>query len=227
MINVAINALINAMREACMSEIISVHAREILDSRGNPTVEVDVITAGGSLGRAAVPSGASTGAHEAVELRDGAGKRYGGKGVLNAVANVNDSIAPETIGYDAEDQAGLDRLLRDLDGTSNKGKLGANAILGVSLAAAKAAAQDAGLPLYRYVGGVHATALPVPLMNVINGGAHADNGLNVQEFMIVPCVDGKFSESLRAGAEIFHVLKKILNQKRLSDRSGRRRRLRA
>ena len=203
-----------------MPEIISVHAREILDSRGNPTVEVDVITAGGALGRAAVPSGASTGAHEACELRDGSSARYGGKGVRDAVRNVNDAIASEVTGFEASDQAGLDRLLCELDGTPNKSKLGANAILGVSLAAAKAAALDAGLPLYRYVGGSHAVRLPVPLMNVLNGGAHADNGLNVQEFMIVPCVEGGFSESLRAGSEIFHVLKKILNKKNLSTGVG-------
>ncbi|MCM2282603.1 MAG: phosphopyruvate hydratase [Bdellovibrionaceae bacterium] len=203
-----------------MSEISAVHAREILDSRGNPTVEVDVILASGAMGRAAVPSGASTGAHEAVELRDGGEKRYLGKGVRTAIENVNQSIASEIIGMDATDQVMIDRVLRDIDGTQNKGKLGANAILGVSLAVAKAAANTSGLPLYRYVGGSNACRLPVPLMNVLNGGAHADNGLDVQEFMVVPVVNGKFSESLRAGAEIFHTLKKILNKKGLSTGVG-------
>jgi enolase len=202
-----------------MSEISACHAREILDSRGNPTVEVDVVLASGAMGRAAVPSGASTGAHEAVELRDG-GKRYLGKGVLKAVSNVNDIISAELLGMNALDQTAVDKMLRDLDGTENKGKLGANAILGVSLAVAKAAAQNAGLPLYRYIGGTHATRLPVPLMNVLNGGAHADNGLDIQEFMIVPCIEGRFSESLRAGSEIFHTLKKILNKKGLSTGIG-------
>jgi enolase len=197
-----------------MSEIVAVHAREILDSRGNPTVEVDIALASGAMGRAAVPSGASTGAHEAVELRDG-GKRYLGKGVLQAVSNVNDKIADQVIGMDAQDQTALDQVLLDLDGTPSKSKLGANAILGVSLAAAKAAAQACGLPLYRYVGGTAACRLPVPLMNVLNGGAHADNGLDVQEFMIVP-VGASFTESLRAGSEIFHTLKKILSGKNLS-----------
>lgn len=203
-----------------MSEISAVHAREILDSRGNPTVEVDVILASGAMGRAAVPSGASTGAHEAVELRDTGDKRYLGKGVRTAVENVNQSIASEILGMDALDQVMIDRVLRDIDGTSNKGKLGANAILGVSLAVAKAAAAATGLPLYRYVGGANACRLPVPLMNVLNGGAHADNGLDVQEFMIVPVVENSFSESLRAGAEIFHTLKKILNKKGLSTGVG-------
>lgn len=202
-----------------MSEVSACLAREILDSRGNPTIEVDVMLASGAMGRAAVPSGASTGAHEAVELRDG-DKRYLGKGVRKAVENVNDIIAPEILGMDAGDQVGMDQFLRDLDGTSNKGKLGANAILGVSLAVAKAAAQSAGLQLYRYVGGVSACRLPVPLMNVLNGGAHADNGLDIQEFMIVPCVNERFSESLRAGAEVFHTLKKILNKKGLSTGVG-------
>ena len=202
-----------------MTEIASCFAREILDSRGNPTIEVDVTLANGAMGRAAVPSGASTGAHEAVELRDGS-KRYLGKGVQKAVQNVNDSIAPEILGMNASDQVGLDRMLRDLDGTPNKGKLGANAILGVSLATAKAAALAADLPLYRYVGGSNAFRLPVPLMNVLNGGAHADNGLDVQEFMVVPVLDGKFAESLRAGSEIFHTLKKILNKKGLSTGVG-------
>lgn len=202
-----------------MTEITACHAREILDSRGNPTVEVDIMLANGAMGRAAVPSGASTGAHEAVELRDG-DKRYLGKGVRRAVDNVNDSIAPEILGFNAADQVALDRMLRDIDGTPNKGKLGANAILGVSLAAAKAAAQSAGLQLYRYIGGTNAVRLPVPLMNVLNGGAHADNGLDIQEFMIVPVVEGKFSESLRAGSEIFHTLKKILNKKGLATGVG-------
>lgn len=202
-----------------MSEITGCMAREILDSRGNPTIEVDILLSSGALGRAAVPSGASTGAHEAVELRDG-DKRYLGKGVLKAVDNVNDSIAPEIMGMDATDQVGLDKALRALDGTENKGKLGANAILGVSLAAAKAAAMECGLQLYRYVGGSNANRLPVPLMNVLNGGAHADNGLDVQEFMIVPCVNDTFSESLRAGAEIFQTLKKILGKKGLSTGVG-------
>lgn len=203
-----------------MSEIAAVYAREILDSRGNPTVEVDVILASGAMGRAAVPSGASTGAHEAAELRDTRDKRYLGKGVRTAVGNVNESIASEIAGMDATDQVAIDRILRDIDGTNNKGKLGANAILGVSLAVAKAAAAASGLPLYRYVGGSNACRLPVPLMNVLNGGAHADNGLDVQEFMIVPVVDNRFSESLRAGAEIFHTLKKILNKKGLSTAVG-------
>lgn len=202
-----------------MNEITLCHAREILDSRGNPTIEVDVHLANGAMGRAAVPSGASTGAHEAVELRD-ADNRYHGKGVRRAVANVNEVISPEIIGMNAADQVALDRRLIELDGTPNKGKLGANAILGVSLAAAKAVAQSSGLPLYRYVGGSNAYRLPVPLMNVINGGAHADNGLDVQEFMIVPVVRESFSESLRAGSEIFHALKKILNKKGLSTGVG-------
>ena len=202
-----------------MSEINSVHAREILDSRGNPTIEVDVILANGAMGRAMVPSGASTGAHEAVELRDG-GKRYLGKGVLDAVRNVNEQIAPEILGMEAGDQVALDQTLMELDGTPNKAKLGANAILGVSLAAAKASALTAGLHLYRYVGGSNANHLPVPLMNVLNGGAHADNGLDIQEFMLVPCVEGTFKESLRAGSEIFHTLKKILNKKGLSTGVG-------
>lgn len=203
-----------------MSEIAALNAREILDSRGNPTIEVDVVLVSGAMGRAAVPSGASTGAHEAVELRDTKDKRYLGKGVRIAVENVNETIASEIVGMDALDQAALDRTLRDLDGTENKAKLGANAILGVSLAVAKAGANHSGLPLYRYVGGTNATRLPVPLMNVLNGGAHADNGLDVQEFMIVPLVDGRFSESLRAGAEIFHTLKKILNKKGLATGVG-------
>lgn len=203
-----------------MSEIIHVHAREILDSRGNPTIEVEVATADGALGRAAVPSGASTGAHEAYELRDEDKKRYQGKGVLSAIKNVQDKISPELLGQDVSEQVFIDGLLRQIDGTENKSKLGANAILGVSLAVAKAAAQEAGLPLYRYIGGSQAYHLPVPLMNLVNGGAHANNGLDVQEFMVVPTVNGSFKESLRAGAEIFHTLKKILNKKGLSTGVG-------
>ncbi len=202
-----------------MNEITSCHAREILDSRGNPTIEVEILLASGASARAAVPSGASTGAHEAVELRDG-DKRYLGKGVRKAISNVNEVIAPEILGRIASEQVAIDGLLCELDGTPNKAKLVANAILGVSLACAKAAALTAGLPLFRYVGGSNAYRLPVPLMNVVNGGAHADNGVDVQEFMIVPCVQEKFSESLRAGAEIFHTLKKILNKKGLSTGVG-------
>lgn len=203
-----------------MSEIISVMGREILDSRGNPTIEVEVKTADGSLGRAAVPSGASTGAHEAYELRDGDKKRYLGKGVFKAVDHVREKIAPEVVGLNVYEQVYIDKVLRDIDGTENKSNLGANAILGVSLACAHAAAQDAGLPLYRYVGGSQACRLPVPLMNVLNGGAHANNGLDIQEFMIVPTVNNSFAESLRAGSEIFHTLKKILNKKGLSTAVG-------
>lgn len=203
-----------------MSIINAVFSREILDSRGNPTVEVDVLLDNGVMGRAAVPSGASTGAHEAVELRDGDKKRYLGKGVQKAVQAVNTKIAEEIVGLEAFDQEGLDKKLREIDGTENKANLGANALLGVSLATAKAAAQASGLPLYRYVGGVSARKLPVPLMNILNGGAHADNGLDVQEFMIAPVVGGSFRESLRAGAEIFHTLKKILTTKGLSTGVG-------
>lgn len=203
-----------------MSTINAVFAREILDSRGNPTVEVDVLLTSGVMGRAAVPSGASTGAHEAVELRDGDKNRYLGKGVTKAVGSVNNVIADEIAGLDAFDQEGLDKALIQIDGTENKAKLGANAMLGVSLATAKAAAQEAGLPLYRYIGGVAACRLPVPLMNILNGGAHADNGLDVQEFMIAPVVGGSFQESLRAGAEVFHTLKKILSAKGLSTGVG-------
>jgi enolase len=203
-----------------MSEIIEVRAREILDSRGQPTVEVEMRTTGGVISRAAVPSGASTGAHEACELRDGDPKRYLGKGVLKAVENVQDIIAPELIGLPCTDQVFIDKLLRDLDGTENKTKLGANAILGVSLAAAKAGAATTRQPLYRYVGGSQACKLPVALMNVLNGGAHANNGLDVQEFMIVPTVQNSFRESLRAGSEIFHTLKKILAKKGLSTAVG-------
>lgn len=203
-----------------MSEIISLLAREILDSRGNPTIEVEVKTAAGNIGRAAVPSGASTGAHEAYELRDGDQKRFGGKGVFKAVDNVRVKISPEVVGLSVYEQVYIDKVLRDIDGTENKSNLGANAILGVSLACAQAAAKDAGLPLYRYVGGSQACRLPVPLMNVLNGGAHANNGLDIQEFMIVPTVNNSFAESLRAGSEIFHTLKKILNKKGLSTAVG-------
>ena len=202
------------------SPIAAVRGREILDSRGNPTVEVDVILADGTLGRAAVPSGASTGAHEAVELRDGDKKRYLGKGVSQAVANVNGPLAKAAIGLDAADQGALDAALIAVDGTENKGKLGANAILGVSLAAAKAAAITSGLPLYRYLGGVNARVLPVPLMNILNGGSHADNNVDVQEFMIVPLGAKSFSEALRCGAEVFHNLKAVLKGKGLNTAVG-------
>lgn len=203
-----------------MSEIVQVKAREILDSRGNPTIEVDVMTAAGFAGRAAVPSGASTGAHEACELRDGEKNRYLGKGVKKAIGNVNTKIAPELLGMEVTDQVALDKMLLTIDGTENKTNLGANAILGVSLAAARAASAEVNLPLYRYVGGSQAIRLPVPLMNVLNGGAHANNGLDVQEFMIVPNVSNSFSESLRAGVEVFHNLKKILSEKGLSTAVG-------
>jgi enolase len=193
-----------------MTEIIAVGAREILDSRGNPTIEVDVELMGGATGRAAVPSGASTGEHEALELRDGDEKRYGGKGVLRAVEHVVDEIGPQVVGYDALDQFEVDRIMLDLDGTATKSKLGANAILGVSMAAARAAADAVGLPLWRYLGGAQACVLPAPHMNIINGGAHADSGLDIQEFMVVPVGFGSFSEALRAGAETFHSLKKLL-----------------
>jgi len=193
-----------------MTAIIDITAREILDSRGNPTVEVDVRLENGSMGRAAVPSGASTGAHEAVELRDG-GKRYGGKGVEKAVAAVNGEIFDALCGMEAEDQPRLDKIMCALDGTPNKARLGANAILGVSLAIAKAAAESAGLPLYRYVGGANATVLPVPMMNIVNGGVHADNPIDFQEFMIMPVGAESFREGLRMGAEVFHTLKKQLH----------------
>ncbi len=193
-----------------MSQIAALHAREILDSRGNPTVEVDVVLESGAFGRAAVPSGASTGAHEAVEVRDGDAARYGGKGVLRAVESVNEEITGAVVGMSAEDQTTLDATLIELDGTPNKSRLGANAILGVSLAAAKAAAQEARLPLYRYIGGVSASLLPVPMMNIINGGAHADNPIDIQEFMIVPVGAETCSDAIRMGAEIFHTLKKLL-----------------
>ncbi|GAB4237043.1 MAG: phosphopyruvate hydratase [Kiloniellaceae bacterium] len=193
-----------------MTAIIDIQAREILDSRGNPTVEVDVTLESGAFGRAAVPSGASTGAHEAVELRDGDAKRYGGKGVLNAVDAVNHEIFDVLSGLDGEDQVHIDQTLIELDATENKGRLGANAILGVSLAVAKAAAEEAGLPLYRYVGGTFARTLPVPMMNIVNGGAHADNPIDIQEFMIMPVGAESFAEALRTGAEIFHALRKGL-----------------
>jgi enolase 1/2/3 len=192
------------------TQIVDVTAREILDSRGNPTVEVDVLLEDGGFGRAAVPSGASTGAHEAVELRDTKAKRYMGKGVTKAVRNVNEVIGPEVVGMDAFAQEDLDRLMIELDGTANKGKLGANAILGVSIAAAKAAADSAGLPLYRYLGGCGANLLPVPMMNILNGGKHADNNVDFQEFMIMPIGAKTFPEALRMGAETFHTLKKVL-----------------
>ncbi len=203
-----------------MPIINHVHAREILDSRGNPTVEVEITTDNGFIGRAAVPSGASTGAHEACELRDGEKSRYAGKGVLKAVSHVKEKIAPEIIGLAVDDQVYLDKFLKELDGTENKTNLGANAILGVSLAAARAASLEYNLPLYRYIGGSQAHKLPVPLMNLVNGGAHANNGLDVQEFMIVPTVKNSFSESLRAGSEIFHTLKKILGKRSLSTAVG-------
>ena len=203
-----------------MTAIIDVHAREILDSRGNPTVEVEILLEDGSMGRAAVPSGASTGAHEAVEKRDGDKARYHGKGVLQAVAAVRGEIAEAIVGTDAEDQAELDALLIDLDGFENKSRLGANAILGVSLAAAKAAASARGLPLYRYVGGVSAHLLPVPMMNIINGGEHADNAIDFQEFMVMPVGAASLAEAVRCGAEIFHTLKKGLSEAGLSTAVG-------
>lgn len=203
-----------------MSQIDRIHAREILDSRGNPTVEADVILSSGQRGRAAVPSGASTGEHEAVELRDGDNKRYSGKGVLKAVANVNDIIAAELKGMDALDQRQIDRKLIDLDGTPNKRKLGANALLAVSMANARAAANVRNLPLYRYLGGDKANTLPVPMMNIVNGGAHADNNVDFQEFMVVPLGAASFGEALRTGAEIFHTLKSILKQKGYSTGVG-------
>lgn len=203
-----------------MSLIESIHARQILDSRGNPTVEVDVVTETGAFGRAAVPSGASTGTHEAVELRDGDKKRYVGKGVLKAVENVNTKIAEEIVGFSVLDQGLIDKIMLELDATPNKGNLGANAILGVSLAVAKAAAMEVGLPLYRYIGGVNANTLPVPMMNILNGGGHADNKIDFQEFMVMPVKADTFSESLRMGTEIFHTLKKVLHDKHLSTNVG-------
>jgi enolase len=196
-----------------MSQITDVYAREILDSRGNPTLEVEVFLDSGAMGRAAVPSGASTGEREALELRDGDKERYLGKGVLKAVANVNELIADQVIGMEASDQIGIDRKMLDLDGTEYKSNLGANAILGVSLAVAKAAADEAGLPLYQYIGGANAKELPVPMMNILNGGAHADNNVDIQEFMIMPAGAKNFAEALRMGAEVFHALKGVLKGK--------------
>lgn len=203
-----------------MSTIVDVYAREILDSRGNPTIEVEVVLEDGSFGRAAVPSGASTGQFEAVELRDKDAKRFHGKGVLKAVENVNNIIAQEIIGMDAIDQVSIDKLLIDLDGTPNKGKLGANAILGVSLACAKAAANHLGVSLYRYIGGVNAKVLPIPMMNILNGGKHADNNVDLQEFMIMPVGAKSFSQALRMGSETFHTLKKVLSEKGLNTAVG-------
>jgi enolase len=203
-----------------VSSITGLYAREILDSRGNPTIEAEVQLESGAWGRAAVPSGASTGKREAMELRDGDGQRYRGKGVRQAVRNVEETIAPEIEGMDASEQAALDQALLELDGTPNKSALGANAILAVSLAVARAAADDAGLPLYAYLGGVGARLMPVPMLNVLNGGAHADNGLDIQEFMIVPAGAGSFGEALRVGVEVFHALRKLLKDKGLSTGVG-------
>lgn len=203
-----------------MSLIESIHARQILDSRGNPTVEVDVITENGTLGRAAVPSGASTGKHEAVELRDGDKKVYMGKGVLKAVENVNTIIAEELVGFPIFEQNLLDKIMREADGTDNKAKLGANAILGTSMAIAKAAAKESGQSLFRYIGGVNANTLPVPMMNILNGGSHADNAIDFQEFMVMPVKADTFSEALRMGTEVFHHLKKVLGDKGLSTNVG-------
>lgn len=203
-----------------MTDIVDVFAREVLDSRGNPTVEVEVVTSGGVLGRAIVPSGASTGEYEAVELRDGDKSRFLGKGVLKAVQNVNEIIAPELEGIDVTEQKMIDEILVNLDGTKNKGKLGANAILGVSLACAKAAAESCGLPLYRYIGGTFANTLPVPMMNILNGGSHADNNVDIQEFMIMPAGAPSFREALRMGAEVFHNLKSVLKAKGLNTAVG-------
>jgi enolase len=203
-----------------MSYIASIHARQILDSRGNPTVEVDVLTENEHLGRAAVPSGASTGIHEAVELRDGNKKMYLGKGVLKAVNNINTTIADNLLGWDVADQTGIDAMMIALDGTPNKGKLGANALLAVSMAVAKAAALEANLPLYRYIGGTNAKILPIPMMNILNGGAHADNKIDFQEFMVMPVGAGSFSDGLRWGVEIFHSLKSVLKKKGYSTNVG-------
>lgn len=203
-----------------MQGILDVFAREIIDSRGNPTVEVEVTLEDGTMGRAAVPSGASTGKFEAVELRDGDAGRFGGKGVSKAVANVNEEIAPELEGFDALDQVAIDKLMIGLDGTHNKGRLGANAILGVSLAVAKAAANYSGMSLYRYIGGTNAKVLPIPMMNILNGGAHADNNVDIQEFMIMPVGAHNFAEALRMGSETFHTLKKVLASKGLSTTVG-------
>ncbi len=209
-----------------MTVILGVFGRQILDSRGNPTVEVEVELASGALGRAAVPSGASTGSFEAVELRDG-GEAYGGKGVLKAVEHVNGEIADALVGMDAVDQREIDLLLIETDGTPNKGRLGANAILGTSLAVAKAAAEALGLPLYRYLGGANAHVLPVPMMNILNGGKHADNNVDLQEFMIVPVGAASYTDGLRMSVEVFHSLKKVLSGRGLCDVGGRRGRLRA
>ena len=203
-----------------MSLIADIQARQIFDSRGNPTVEVDLMTEDGHFGRAAVPSGASTGEHEAVELRDGDAERYMGKGVLQAVDNVNEEIAPELLGFHVYDQVEIDQFLIDLDGTSNKGRLGANALLGVSLAVANAAASSAGLPLFRYLGGARSRTLPVPMMNIINGGQHADNSVDMQEFMIMPTGAPSFTEALRMGSEVFHHLKSVLHDMGLSTAVG-------
>jgi len=203
-----------------MAAIVAVNAREVLDSRGNPTVECDIRLASGALGRAAVPSGASTGSREAIELRDGDAKRYLGKGVLKAVEHIKTEIAEALLGIDARDQCGIDQILISLDGTENKARLGANATLAVSMACAKAASQQSGLPLYRYMGGMHAHVLPVPMMNVINGGAHANNRLDIQEFMIIPVGAESFCEELRYGAEIFHALKKLIHDRGLSTAVG-------
>ncbi len=203
-----------------MSLIESIHARQILDSRGNPTIEVDVFTESGAFGRAAVPSGASTGTHEAVELRDGNKKVFMGKGVLKAVDNVNTKIAAEIVGFPVFDQNLIDRVMIELDGTSNKGKLGANAILGTSLAVARAAAMESGQSLYRYIGGVNANTLPVPMMNILNGGSHADNSIDFQEFMVMPVKADTFSDALRMGTEVFHTLKKVLHDKNFSTNVG-------
>lgn len=204
-----------------MSSIADIWAREILDSRGNPTVECDILLESGAFGRASVPSGASTGSKEAMELRDGDKKRFNGKGTMKAVSYINKEIADQIIGLDAENQMELDNILIRLDGTHNKSRLGANAILSVSLAVARAMADEVGLPLYRYIGGTGPFSLPVPMMNVINGGAHANNGLDIQEFMLVPTGFTSFKEALRAGCEIFHTLKIILDQKKLLHSCGR------
>src|SRR5574343_1086621 len=203
-----------------MSAIVDIVGREVLDSRGNPTVECDVLLESGTLGRAAVPSGASTGSREAIELRDGDKGRYLGKGVLKAVNNINTEISEAVLGLDATEQSFLDKTLIDLDGTDNKGRLGANAMLAVSMAVARAAAEESGLPLYRYFGGMGAVQLPVPMMNVINGGAHANNSLDLQEFMIIPVGAPTFREALRYGAEVFHALKKLVDAKGMSTTVG-------
>src|SRR5690606_9807428 len=203
-----------------MSAIVDVIAREIIDSRGNPTIEADVLLESGVLGRAAVPSGASVGTREAVELRDGDAQRYLGKGVLQAVENVNTEVSETLIGLDAVDQSFIDQAMIDLDGTENKSRIGANAILAVSLAVAKAAAEESGLPLYRYLGGAGMMSMPVPLMNLVNGGAHANNNIDMQEFMIVPFGIGNFRDAIRCGSEIFHALKKLLNEKNMPTTVG-------